>query len=203
MKGSYRQIYAEAKAQLALRVNQHRLLHSISVSDTAQKLAEIYSVDPHKALLAGILHDWDRGLSDEQLLSRAKELALTLEPGIEKAAVLLHGPTGAVSVRQAFPGLSADIYQAIARHTTVAPDMSPLDMIIYCADALEPLRVRDNLIPIRALVGQVSLEALFMRVFQMNWDYERSLDSFVLSSELEAYHTYIETEHLDRDLETA
>ena len=58
---------------------------------------------------------------------------------------LLHGPTAAAELVRAYPDLSADVVQAIARHTAAAVGMSDLDMIIYIADAIEPSRDFDGL----------------------------------------------------------
>ena len=46
--------------------------------------------------------------------------------------------------------MSADVVQAIARHTAAAVGMSDLDMIIYIADAIEPSRDFDGLDELRA-----------------------------------------------------
>lgn len=78
---------------------------------------------------------------------------------------LLHGPTAAAELVRAYPDLSADVVQAIARHTAAAVGMSDLDMIIYIADAIEPSRDFDGLDELRAAIGAVPLEELFMMTF--------------------------------------
>ena len=37
-----------------------------------------------------------------------------------------------------------EILQAIMNHTTASPDMKPLDMCVYCADKLDPVRGYDS-----------------------------------------------------------
>ena len=60
--------------------------------------------------------------------------------------------------------LYACILQAIERHTTGEIDMAPLDMVLYCADALEPNRRFGRVDELRAQIGRVTLEALYVAV---------------------------------------
>ena len=73
--------------------------------------------------------------------------------------------TAAAELERAYPDLPADVVQAIARHTAAAVGMSDLDMIIYIADAIEPSRDFDGLDELRAAIGAVPLEELFMMTF--------------------------------------
>ena len=79
---------------------------------------------------------------------------------------LLHGPTAAVELAREFPAIGADVLQAIARHTSAEVGMSDLDMIVYTADAIEPLRPFDGMAVVRDSIGNVSLEELFLATFQ-------------------------------------
>jgi HD superfamily phosphohydrolase YqeK len=71
---------------------------------------------------------------------RARELGIDL--GVELALVvpLLHGLTAARALPSRYPRLPDEIWQAIARHTIGAVDMSPLDMVLFVADGIEPGR---------------------------------------------------------------
>ena len=44
--------------------------------------------------------------------------------------------------------------------------MTDLDMVVYTADAIEPLRPFDGMAAVRERIGQVSLEELFLATFQ-------------------------------------
>lgn len=187
-------LYRRARAKLEKRLSEYRLLHSVSVADTAVKMAGIYHVDQDEARFAGLLHDWDKNLTDEELVARAQEFDIEIDERLEDMAALLHAHTGAVAVAREFPSLSPRVIQAIARHTSAAPDMTDLDMIIYIADMIEPLRTRGNLAPLRTIVGKVSLEALFVQSFQMTMDHLIKRHRFIHPDSLEVWNAYISRE---------
>ena len=187
-------IYDQARGLLEKRLNEYRLLHSISVADTAAGMAEQYAVDVEKARLAGLVHDWDKNLSDEQLFARAAEFGIELTARLEDLAVLLHAQTGAEAVRRQFPGIDPEIVQAIARHTSAAVDMTDLDMIIYIADMIEPLRSQGNLTPLRTIVGKVPLEVLFLRSFEMTMEHLIRRHRFIHPDSLEVWNNYVARE---------
>ena len=135
---------------LKKRLKPKRFEHARGVSKTAASLAETYGVDVRKARLAGLLHEWDKEYDPYVLDTMPR---------------LLHGPTAAAELERAYPDLPADVVQAIARHTAAAVGMSDLDMIIYIADAIEPSRDFDGLDELRAAIGAVPLEELFMMTF--------------------------------------
>ena len=76
---------------------------------------------------------------------------------------LLHGPTGAEALRRQFPELGEAVFQAVARHTSGAKDMTDLDMIVFVADLIEPGRTFQDVGAVRDAVGKVPLEDLFFQ----------------------------------------
>ena len=117
-----------------------RYLHSLSVASTAEQMALAYGVDPIKARVAGILHDWDKVLSPSEQMDLARELGVDLGVDLSLVQPLLHGMTAARHLPDRYPQLSDDIWQAIDRHTIGHADMSPLDMVVFVADGIEPIR---------------------------------------------------------------
>ena len=157
------------KAELEQRVSAKRFKHSLGVSDACVQLAKEYGVDAKKARLAGLLHDWDKGFDDDQARARVRELGMEdeIDPYIvERMPGVLHGITASRALGQEFPGIPADVLQAISRHTTAAPDMTPLDMVLYIADAIEPNRQFGRLDELRASVGVVPLEELYFQTYE-------------------------------------
>lgn len=164
------------------------------MADTAASMAARYGVDVEQARVAGLLHDWDKDLTDEQLLVRAEEFGIELIANPEDMAALLHAQTGAAAVKREFPDVGDEVIRAISRHTSAAPDMSDLDMIIYVADMIEPLRSQGNLTPLRMLVGKVSLELLFLRSFEMTMDHLIHRHRFIHPASLEVWNAYVARE---------
>ena len=68
------EFFAARERDLAERLKPRRFDHVLSVSDTAAALAEAYGADVRKARLAGLLHDWDKEHSDDEIRQRARDL---------------------------------------------------------------------------------------------------------------------------------
>ena len=117
-----------------------RYRHSLSVAHTAEQMALAYGVDPLQARVAGILHDWDKVLDAEGQMGLARDLGIDLGVDLRLVQPLLHGMTAAIRLPERYPELPAAVWQAIARHTIGHAHMSPLDMVVFVADGIEPLR---------------------------------------------------------------
>lgn len=155
------------KDKVRKRLSTSRFEHSLRVACYAQSLAYIYGVDPENAYLAGLIHDWDKKYNNEEICCRARELHLTLDAlACEEVPLVLHGMTAAAALAQNHPELPVDVISAIKVHTTGAIAMSDLDMVLYCADALEPGRSYPGVAKLRALVGSVDLEQVFFSTFE-------------------------------------
>ena len=161
------EFYEQARKRLKERLDRKRYEHSLSVSDMAVRLARAYGVDERKARLAGLLHDWDKDYSDDEARARARDLGVKANPVVlDSMPRLLHGPTAALDLAREYPEIGDDVLQAIARHTSAEVGMTDLDMIVYTADAIEPLRPFDGMAAIRDRIGEASLEELFLATFQ-------------------------------------
>lgn len=155
---------ADLREQLASR--RKRLAHSLSVAETAEGLALAYGVDPFLARVAGILHDWHKAYGNDELIARASELGFDLGVDLSLVGPLLHGMITARELPARYPELPEEVWHAIAVHTTAAPEMSPLDEVLFVADGIEPLRpASPGIESTRALVGKASLDDLFWHSF--------------------------------------
>lgn len=54
-----------------MKDKRKRYVHSLGVAETALHLAEVYGVNRFDAAAAGLIHDWDKVLSDDELVTRA------------------------------------------------------------------------------------------------------------------------------------
>ncbi|MDU4867671.1 bis(5'-nucleosyl)-tetraphosphatase (symmetrical) YqeK [Lancefieldella parvula] len=120
--------------------NPKRFAHSISVGHCAETLAQVYGADMFSARVAGILHDWEKLLSDADTLKLAERFRIQVEAPYQKIVGLLHGPLAAKTLPAIYPWLSNEILSAIQKHTAGDRQMSKLDKILYVADLIEPLR---------------------------------------------------------------
>ena len=158
-----------------MKDKRKRYVHSLGVAETALHLAEVYGVDRFDAAAAGLLHDWDKVLSDDELVTRA------LHYGIKIAGYELP---------QLFPELSPAVFQAVDRHTVGACDMTPLDMVVFVADAIEPNRHGDYAHALRKMVGKSSLDELFFSCFAQGLVYVIQTGRYLYPTAITIYNHY-------------
>ena len=92
--------YEELVARVTERLGEREAAHSIAVSEVAAELAERYDVDVDQARLAGLLHDWAREMSGEELLAAAARYGISVTPVDEAVPYLLHAAVGAEQLRE-------------------------------------------------------------------------------------------------------
>lgn len=170
-----------------------RYAHSLSVAHTAEQMALAYGVDPFLARVAGILHDWDKVLSPTEQIDLADELGIDLGVPADLVQPLLHGMTAARHLPERYPELPSSVWQAIERHTIGHAHMSPLDMVIFVADGIEPLR-RD--VPaIREVRDLVSAHAELADVFWSSFfhgvSYVIDTERYLFSGTLDIYNELV------------
>ena len=158
------ELYERIEKAVDERLSGKRLKHVHSVSEYAAELAGVYGVNEFDARVAGLLHDWDKLLTDAEFPARMRELGMEVPDHVELLWPVLHSFTGAEAVHRAFPELPDEIISAIHKHSLGSVEMSDLDMVIFIADMIEPLRdasKRPRLKKIRKKVGKVSLDELY------------------------------------------
>lgn len=161
----------ELKALLKERLQGKRYEHSVKVSEVAAELAGLHGADKDAAALAGLLHDYAKNMSPEELREAAQALNLELDDVVSRHMMLAHGPVGAGLVERDLGISDSDILNAIRFHTVGRPGMGKLEKIVYLADFIEPGRkfkkadelrkvARDNLDKAVLMALESSLEYL-------------------------------------------
>lgn len=137
-------------------LNAKRYEHTLCVAYTAASLAMVHDVDPNKALVAGMLHDCAKCLSNKKLISICEKNDLPVsETELQNPAALLHAKVGSFLAKEKYEVEDEDILNAIRYHTTGRPNMSSLEKILYIADYIEPCRKHaSNLPQIRRMAFQ-------------------------------------------------
>jgi predicted HD superfamily hydrolase involved in NAD metabolism len=109
-----------------------------------EKLAEVYDLEPGKALTAGLLHDAAKDLSvirQKEVLKQADiEIHYECDNDFDSC---LHGPVGAYLVNKELDINDPEILDAIAFHTYYGRGVnfnSPLSWCLRFSDILEPNR---------------------------------------------------------------
>ncbi|MBO8158703.1 bis(5'-nucleosyl)-tetraphosphatase (symmetrical) YqeK [Thermosyntropha sp.] len=142
------------------RLSPLRFRHSLGVADKARRLAERFGIDEEKAYLAGIVHDYAKGIAGSELLNIAKENGLIDDEVYREVPDLLHAPVGAFLIEKELGIDDKEILSAVRKHTLGDLDMGLFDKIIFLADMVEPGRDFPGIERLRCLVERNLDEAM-------------------------------------------
>lgn len=147
-------------------LDSKRFEHTLGVAYTAAALAMCNDVDTEAAIVAGLLHDCAKCLSNEKKLSMCEKRNMKIS-GVElKNPSLLHAKVGSIIAMEEYHVEDIDIINAIMNHTTGRPDMSMLEKIIFVSDYMEPGRNKAaNLEYIRKLAFQ-DLDKALLKILE-------------------------------------
>ncbi len=122
------------------KMSEKRYNHSKSVQRVSVELAIANNLDPHKASLAGLLHDVMKQIPNEEM---AKYMELESEEARSYPLPVHHQWAGARYVEHNLQIHDRDIIEAIRHHTTGGID-NPYVYILFIADKIEPTRGYDT-----------------------------------------------------------
>jgi len=148
-------LYRELKAA--------RYRHTLAVARTALRLAHLHGLDPEKAALAGLLHDCGRVMTPKAMVRYCRKFkvrAPDYEGILRSRPSLLHSYVGAELARRRFGVEDPEVLSAVRSHTLGALTMSPLEKLVYAADACSDDREFPEAARIRRL-AEKSLEEGF------------------------------------------
>ncbi|QGU95525.1 HD domain-containing protein [Clostridium bovifaecis] len=145
-------------------LKKERFDHSLSVRDTAIKLAKIYGEDVEKAKMAALMHDCAKCISDEEMINISEKYGHNIDEVSRNAPNILHGHVGAYIAKYTMGISDENILNAIAYHTTGRKNMSLLEKI-YIADYIEPLRDFPGVDEMRRIAYYENLDKALMLSF--------------------------------------
>jgi predicted HD superfamily hydrolase involved in NAD metabolism len=141
---------AAAEELIAARLSPRRRDHAHRVAAEAAVLAARFGASPEAAEVAGLLHDYCREASDEDILAAAARHGIVVGPvEARRPKKILHGPVAAAELLER--GLDPEVAAAIRLHTVGDAGMTVLEKCLYLADYLEPGRDFPGIDEVRAL----------------------------------------------------
>ncbi len=140
----------EQALDLAARtLSAARYRHTLGVAALAEDVARKHGLNLEKARLAALVHDLAKEIPIEYQLRLAKRWQILQYPEDEQAPAVLHGPLAAYWLKKYYGLQDEEVLAAVAHHTLGYPGMSPLEMLIYSADLVEPNRNFPNVDSLR------------------------------------------------------
>ncbi|GAB1475376.1 bis(5'-nucleosyl)-tetraphosphatase (symmetrical) YqeK [Bacillota bacterium] len=130
--------FAELWSEVEKRLSKSRMEHTCGVVREAEILAERYGINKEKAGFAALCHDMARCISREEMKKYTREFMI--DDSYKDSLELSHGKIAAEWLKRDFAVNDSDILNAVSFHTTGRPGMSPLEKVVFLADATEPGR---------------------------------------------------------------
>lgn len=187
---NYQYDIAKIEESVSCTMNHKRFIHTIGVRDISFSLALLNKSDEKKAVLAGLLHDCAKSLSDEALILECEKYELSISEYERRAPYLLHGKLGAYYAKNRYHIEDEDILNAINYHTTGRPNMSVLEKVVFIADYIEPGRADiPHLDTIRTL-SFINLDKAVAAILKNTIDYLETNSKLIDTTTLDAYNYY-------------
>jgi len=172
------------------RMSEYRFNHSCAVAERAKHLAEIWGADPHKAFVAGMVHDICKDIPKEQQLKYITENGIISDDVLLTNPSLWHSAAGSVFLPQV--GIDdPEILSAVRYHTSARADMTLLEEIIYMADLTSADRVYDDVDYVRQLCEQSLHKATLYALAYIVGDLARQ-NRPISRDTWEAYNFYLD-----------
>lgn len=164
------------RKKLEKELDVKRFEHTLGVAYTAASLAMCHQADIEQALLAGMLHDCAKCMSNEKKMELCEKHRIPVTDVERQNPFLLHAKVGSHIARKKYHVHDKDVLNAILYHTTGRPQMSQLEKIIYIADYIEPGRKQaPGLAAIRKLAFQ-NLDQALLQILKDTLDYLQGMD---------------------------
>ena len=132
--------------------------HLCRAREVARELALIHRIDVHRAELGALAHDILRATKPADLQKMASEKCLAIHPVEAALPVLLHRPLAARLLEEQFGITDAEVLEGVYWHSTATRGLSPLGIVIFLADKLDPEKIKRN--PSRQCLKDLALQDL-------------------------------------------
>lgn len=134
------QHYLYIESHVQQRMGEHRWNHSLSVAKLCKEIAHAHQLDEVVAWNMGIAHDVCKQLSKQKSEIWMKH---HLPEHINEAVAIWHGYVGAKYTKNRLYVEDQRVISAIYHHV-LGDGKSDYDIILYCADKLDPSRGYDS-----------------------------------------------------------
>ncbi|MCQ2536540.1 MAG: bis(5'-nucleosyl)-tetraphosphatase (symmetrical) YqeK [Lachnospiraceae bacterium] len=176
-------------------VDKDRFEHVRGVTYMCAALAMHYGLDMKQAMIAGLLHDCAKNLSDKEKLEICEKKKIPVTSIEEESPQLLHGKLGAYFAREKYGIDDEEILHAIEVHTTGCVDMSELDMVVYISDFIEPNRKKIPCLDEARELSFISLEGATEFILKHSIDYVAVKNQPLDPHTVDAYKYLLEKNH--------
>jgi len=112
------------------------LNHVLKVASVALRVATRFGVDSNKAEQAALLHDISNVIPVDRMLDIAIQLNVKVDEEEYKYPRIIHQKLSRAMAEQIFKVRDQEILNAIECHTTLKPNASQLDKVLFISDKI-------------------------------------------------------------------
>ena len=138
--------------------------HIFRVRDVGLDLASRHGIDEERAELAILGHDVARTAKKNEILRMAERFGMSTLDIERRSPLTLHGPVGAELLRHEDGLDDEEILAAVRWHTTGHPSLTPLGLLVFIADKLEPRKIKSY--PYQRELQHIANESLSQAVLE-------------------------------------
>ncbi|MBZ4203895.1 nicotinate-nucleotide adenylyltransferase [Mycoplasma tauri] len=132
-------------------LSARRAKHCVATAEFAAKLAKSFKYDAKIAYYAGLFHDICKEMNEDSFRNFLGQFYFDINDKNKYPFHKLHQMAGAHWVRDIYMNENEDIFNAIYIHTTLSPELSVLDKIIFIADKICDGRAFDGVQKLRKI----------------------------------------------------
>ena len=163
---SYRLYFAKT---LSSKLSKMRYIHCFNIANLAYKIAKLNNLDPIKAYMCGLYHDFTRSSCEFIKYRPLIDAKYSKYYKGYLPSEMYHQFTAEFALKEYFDVSDEEIYLAIRYHTSGNQNMSKYAKLIYALDKIEPTRSYDSSMMYINLVND--LESGFKGVLKANKEY--------------------------------
>lgn len=158
----------EAKYKTKYPDKLSRLTHILGVAKMCEYLASIYNIDKSRAIICGLVHDFYKYESEE-------EMKTLIDPSdleeCEKCTVLYHAYASSEALKKVFNIDDLEMKSAIKNHVFGHTNMTKLEEIVLISDYTEENRTYKDCITVRNILlsGRLNEAIYLSTLFTINF----------------------------------
>ncbi len=176
--------------EMKKELKSSRYIHTLGVAHQAYALAIRWNYPAITAMIAGMLHDCAKCISNEKRINVCEKNNIPITEIEYKYPHLLHGKVGAYYCKNKYDIFDEQIAHAISVHTTGCPNMNLLDKIIFVADYIEPGRDKQPRLDILRSMAYIDLDRCVYMILEDTVTYLNESPDMVDPTTIDTYNYY-------------
>lgn len=149
-----------------MKISEKRKNHIAGCVEMSFDLAQVYGLDPYKAVLTAKLHDFFREMDTLEIVELAKKMKVSISDFELKFPRVLHGKVAATYFSANGYLKDSEILEAIKHHTLGEAGIGNLAKLLFIVDAIEKYRTYEGVEDLRCEVKGKNLDEAYLLILK-------------------------------------